>query len=260
MIVLFDLETIPDVELIKTLEPQLFNQENEIVQLLKSKDKNVEKIEDKDVGNIYKKHLEEKGKSTFLKPCFHKIIAVGLAILDDDLSLKTVNVAYEGKEKDNLKLTEEVILRNFLQYIDNKNPIIGGYNTKSFDLPVILQRSMKYKIWRSCPEAWNNTYLNKWKSDHHIDLMQALSFNGYPNLSFAEACALCGFKGKDGVDGSMVEPMYYDGKIAEIAKYVQRDTLGNVLLLYSYLNSIGRIENNQLDSLNQPILERLENL
>lgn len=138
------------------------------------------------------------------------IVAVSWAINDNEVrGSYIVDVA-----------NEHLMLKKFFDEIrEIEMPIFCGHNIVGFDLRVLKQRAMVLGVkipgnFPTDPKAWDkNVYdtMLKWDSDRQNMIKMDLL-----------ARAL-GIEGKGGVDGSMVYPMWKQGRFAEIASYCGDD-------------------------------------
>ncbi|AGF48974.1 3'-5' exonuclease [Candidatus Kinetoplastidibacterium galati] len=213
-VLVFDIETIPDIESIKKIgvyDACLSDQ-----QVLDS---------------FTAKRIELCGNN-FVPLHLHKIVAISCVFRNNkDFYVKTL-----GKHSDH----ESKLLEFFFAIIDKYSPRLVSWNGTSFDLPVIHYRSMINCI--SAPRYWDtgdnndrnlkfNNYINRYHS-MHLDLMDVLSkYNGRSGVSMNELAKLCKFPGKIGMDGSKVWDYWSDNKISEIRSYCETDVI-NTWLLY----------------------------
>lgn len=226
---IFDLETKNDEELIKSIHNKSTNE--------------------------YKAEMKEKKGHDFLTPPYHKIVSLGVTeISNTDYYIKSVKSITVGLPKAGQLFTEQDIIIKFDELLKKTNyDTLVSYNGKGFDIPVILRRAMKYLI--SMPNLFYQpnqykSYMHKFNDDMHLDLMQVIP----ERISLQEACMTCGFSAKNGMDGSMVE----NASLEDIDKYVKRDTLVTTKLLYHYLLLKGIIDIGQFNLL--VIQEKLKDL
>ena len=208
----FDIETIPDVELGRRLH-------------------DLDGIDDAQVGQIMLARRRQDTGSEFLSLEQHRIIAISVALRSrDSLRLWTLGEAASG---------EAEIITRFFEGIEKYTPDLVSWNGSGFDLPVLHYRAMRHGI--AAPRYWEvgdddpafryNNYLNRfhWR---HLDLMDVLS--GYQNRGRAgldAVATLLGFPGKLGMAGDQVWEQYRAGNIAGIRDYCETDVL-NTYLIY----------------------------
>jgi len=208
----FDIETIPDVELGRRLH-------------------DLDGIDDAQVGQIMLARRRQDTGSEFLSLEQHRIIAISVALRSrDSLRLWTLGEAASG---------EAEIITRFFEGIEKYTPDLVSWNGSGFDLPVLHYRALRHGI--AAPRYWEvgdddpafryNNYLNRfhWR---HLDLMDVLS--GYQNRGRAgldAVATLLGFPGKLGMAGDQVWEQYRAGNIAGIRDYCETDVL-NTYLIY----------------------------
>jgi len=224
MICIFDCETIPDANLIR----QSFQLEGS----------------DKEVSENAFILQEEKSGSSFLPLPFHQVVSISAVMCDDFGAFKKVS-SIEGE-------TEEAMIKNFLAFIDKHNPKLVSFNGRSFDMPMLMIRAMKYNL--SCHAYFeaDNKMLNKSKWDNyryrfsdkfHVDLMDHISeFGAVRGLNLNTLCTMMGIPGKFDVSGDQVHSLYYEGKLTEIQEYCESDVLNTYWLYLKYELLKGNIQ------------------
>jgi len=216
MICVFDIETIPDADLIRdTLHLE---------------------GEDIDVSLSAMDKQEAKSGSSFLPLPYHKIITISAVIADDYGAFKKIS-SIEGVD-------EKEMIKNFLIFVDRQNPKLISFNGRSFDLPLLMMRAMKYSL--SCPAYFevDNNFLNKSKWDNyryrfsnrfHIDLMDHISeFGAVRGLKLDVLCSMIGAPGKYDVTGGQVMDLYYTDDLEKIKEYCESDVLNTYWLFLKY--------------------------
>jgi predicted PolB exonuclease-like 3'-5' exonuclease len=216
MLCIFDIETIPDIELIK-------------------KHYKIQS-DGKDACNEAFEIQKEKTGSSFLPIQFHKSIVISAVIADEYGNFQKVNSI--------IKDSENEILKTFLGFIDRHNPKLVTFNGRGFDIPMIMLRAMKYNI--ACPAYFdqNNILLNKTKWENyrarysdkfHIDLMDSMSeFGAVRGLNLDTLCMMSNLPGKFDIHGGDVTSLYFDDKIDDIAQYCESDALNTYWLYLKY--------------------------
>lgn len=209
----FDLETIPDVQGIRSLGHY------------------DSQLSDAEVVDLAMAERREKTGSDFLPHHLQKIAVIGCVFRDDQgFRVKTL-----GKPEDD----EAVIIQQFFKIVDYYTPQIISWNGSGFDWPVLHYRSLIHQI--SSVRYWDtgednrdfkyNNYLNRFHT-RHLDLMDVLAgFSGRANAPLDQLAKLCGFPGKLGMDGSQVWPAWRDGKANEVRAYCETDVV-NTWLMY----------------------------
>ena len=210
MICIFDCETIPDLELAKQNYDVI--QTDEILIC--------EEIFDAQ---------EEKTGSSFLPIPYHKVVTISAVIAKDDGSFIKVGT-FNGDE--------EEIITEFFEFINKKKPKLISFNGRSFDMPMLLIRALKYNI--SIPayfdntDKWNN-YRSRYSEDYHLDLMDVLGgYGAVRGLKLDTLAQMSGLPGKFDVHGDEVYKLYFDGEIRKIKEYCESDVLNTYWLWLKY--------------------------
>jgi hypothetical protein len=216
MICVFDIETIPDADLIR-------------------KTMHIEGS-DIEVSNVAMGEQEAKSGSSFMPLPYHKIVAISAVIADDFGLFKKVS-SMEGD-------SEEDMLRDFLGFLDSHNPKLISFNGRSFDVPLLMIRAMKYNLTCSAYFEVENRELGKSKWDNyryrfsdrfHIDLMDHVSeFGATRGLKLDVLCSLIGAPGKFDVKGDEVMELFYQGELKKIKEYCESDVLNTYWLYLNY--------------------------
>lgn len=215
----FDIETVPDTEPVTNLTG------------FSSPDSAARRAE------LERYHLDiTKGNSGFARQPFHQVVAI--SFLEAEIEYQGTQENYYLKDLRSggeVGFSEKQLLKGFFQYFEQLKPRLISFNGRAFDLPVLKYRAMNYGIaapWLySAGDKWNN-YHSRYSIDWHCDLLEVLrDYGASPAIKLAEICAVMGFPGKFGTDGSKVTGMVEDGKIQEIRNYCETDVL-NTFLVY----------------------------
>lgn len=205
-ILVFDIETVPDIETGK----QLYD---------------LHDLSDVDAGSAMFAMRRAKVGHDFLPHHLQKIIAISL-VLSQGTHLKVWSLG------DDMSDEKELVTR-FFSGLDKYTPSLVSWNGSGFDLPVLHYRALLHGIsapvyWESGENLqafrWNN-YLNRFHY-RHLDLMDVMA--GYQNKAFApldEIASMLGFPGKMGMNGSKVWEEYLSGNLKGIRDYCETDVL-----------------------------------
>ena len=209
----FDLETIPDAQGLRTLgdyDPALTDEQV--------------------IEAALQARMESHG-TDFLPLHLHKIAVVGCVFRDDNgFRVKTLGQADDP---------EPALISGFFKTIEHYTPRLISWNGSGFDLPVLHYRSLIHGV--QAPRYWDtgeddrdfkyNNYINRYHN-RHIDLMDTLAkYNGRANAPMDDLAKLCGFPGKLGMDGGQVWRAWSSGKADEVRAYCETDVV-NTWLLY----------------------------
>ncbi|KTD11395.1 3'-5' exonuclease [Legionella jamestowniensis] len=206
-ILVFDIETIPDIETGR----KLYDLQN---------------LSDEDTVLALSALRRIKTGNDFLPLYLQKIVAISL-VLSQGSQLKVWSLGDEqlADEKD--------LIQRFFSGIEKYTPTLVSWNGCGFDLPVLHYRSLLHGI--SAPTYWENgenhqqfrwnNYLNRFHY-RHLDLMDVLA--AYQNKAFApldEIASMLGFPGKMGMSGAKVWEEYSHGNLKKIRDYCETDVL-----------------------------------
>jgi len=176
------------------------------------------------------------GKNSFPRQPFHKVVAISFleAEIERDGAMEGY-VLRDLRSGGEAGFDEAKLLQGFFTYLERQRPRLVSFNGRTFDLPVLKYRAMVHGI--SAPwlyksgDKWNS-YTYRFAADWHCDLLDVLRDYGASSaVKLDEVCAVMGFPGKFGVDGSMVAEMIDDGKVDEVRNYCETDVL-NTYLVY----------------------------
>lgn len=219
-LVVFDIETVPDTDAVPNLTG----------------------FDDQDIEKRRKAltdyHLEiTDGKNSFPRQPFHKVVAI--SVLRAEIERLGSGEAYyltELKSGGDVNSTEKELVNGFIKYFEHYRPRLVSFNGRTFDLPVLKYRAMKYGL--SWPVLFDKT--NKWENygqryavDYHCDLLDVLrDFGASSAIKLHEVASILGLPGKFGMDGSKVAETYDSGKegITDIRNYCETDVLSTYLL------------------------------
>ncbi len=208
----FDIETVPDVELGRAIY-------------------SIEDLSDAHVAKLMQfKNKQDRG-TDFLPLPQHRIVAISVLLrTGDELHLFSVG------DPDS---PEAELIKRFFDGVERYVPELVSWNGSGFDLPVMHYRAMRHSI--TAAQYWEigdddrdfryNNYLSRfhWR---HIDLMDVIAGHQMGGRSSLEQVALLlGFPGKLGMSGAKVWGKFQDGRIDEIRNYCETDVL-NTYLVY----------------------------
>ena len=212
-VLVFDIETIPDVDGLRRLGSS------------------PDGLSDAEVAQAAFDRRREKTGSDFLPLHLHRVVAIGCLFRDET----SVRVRCLGAPGDD----ESRLIGDFFRTIEKHTPTLVSWNGSGFDLPVLHYRALVHGV--QAPRYWDmgeddrdfrfNNYISRYHS-RHTDLMDLLAlYNGRAAAPLDDLARLCGFPGKLGMDGSQVWPAWREGRIAEIRDYCETD-VANTWLVY----------------------------
>jgi predicted PolB exonuclease-like 3'-5' exonuclease len=215
-VLVFDIETIPDVAGLRALHGLAAD------------------VPDVAVAQQAFDARREKTGSEFLQHHLHRVAAISCVFRDDEgFRVKSLGSLEDGEAK---------LIQDFYRVIDRYTPQLVSWNGGGFDLPVLNYRALMHGItasrfWEMGEDdrdfKWNN-YLSRYHT-RHLDLMDHLAmYTGRANAPLDDLAKLCGFPGKMGVDGSQVWTLYREGRLQDIRDYCETDVVNTYLVYCRY--------------------------
>jgi predicted PolB exonuclease-like 3'-5' exonuclease len=239
-ILVFDIETIPDVESGKKIH-------------------DLNGLSDAEVAQAMFTLQRDKTGRDFLPHHLQRICAISLVLRTPD----KITVWSLGDEQTH----EAEIIQRFFDGLDRYSPTLISWNGSGFDLPVLHYRSLLHNIqasryWENGDDdnsfKWNN-YLNRYH-DRHTDLMDVLAgYTGRANAPLDEVATMLGYPGKMGMSGAKVWDEFQAKNIAGIRNYCETDVLNTYLVYLRYQLVRGRINTEQLKIEQQLLRDTLAN-
>ena len=130
---------------------------------------------------------------------------------------------------------EADLLSRFLEAAGLAKPQLVGFNSRSADLTILLQRAMVNRLRQPAfcqrpDKPWEGMdYFSK-ASDAHIDLIEVFGGWGKGTPSLHEFATACGVPGKMLADGGSVVDLWLAGDVRRIVQYNECDALSTYLL------------------------------
>jgi predicted PolB exonuclease-like 3'-5' exonuclease len=212
-ILVFDIETIPDVEGLRRLwdlGPE---------------------VSEQGVVDLVSQRRRQATGNDFLPHYLQRVVAISCVLRSNDgLRVWSLGGAQDG---------EREIVQRFFDGIEKYTPQLVSWNGSGFDLPVLHYRGLRHGVVAS--KYWDlgdddreyryNNYISRYHL-RHLDLMDLLAmYQPKANAPLDAMARLCGFAGKLGMDGSQVFGAYKEGRLDEIRRYCETDVM-NTYLLY----------------------------
>jgi predicted PolB exonuclease-like 3'-5' exonuclease len=222
--IIWDLETIPDLE----ATSRLFDMVGE----------------DEDA-------IRDKLGDGFPKLPLHKIACIGALIAkrDGDVwTIESLGAPHIGERP------EGELIKAFVDRIAELRPQLVSFNGTGFDLPVLRYRAMVNRV--PAPGLQSRKYFYRYSEDS-LDLCDALaSFESRSKMKLDALSKIFGIAGKPvGVDGSKVEAMVQQGKIEEVAAYCETDLINTYRIWLLYEVFRGALSSEGLDNSEQQLRE-----
>jgi predicted PolB exonuclease-like 3'-5' exonuclease len=215
-ILVFDIETVPDVDGLRRLWGLAAD------------------VSEEAVVELAQQRRRQATGSDFLPAHAQRVVAISCALRDRD-SVRVWSLGAPGED-------ERSLVKRFFDGIDKYTPQLVSWNGAGFDLPVLHYRALFHGIVAS--RYWDmgdddrefkfNNYITRFHT-RHIDLMDLMS--GYQNRAWApldEVAQLCGLPGKLGMDGSQVWPAFRRGEIEAIRDYCETDVANTYLVFLRF--------------------------
>jgi len=227
-ILVFDIETIPDVDAGRKLY-------------------DLKGLSDEDTASALFALRRAKVGNDFLPHYLQKVVAISL-VLANSSNLKVWSLGDENSD-------EKEIITRFFAGIDKHTPTLVSWNGSGFDLPVLHYRALLHGItaqnyWETGenqqPFRFNN-YLNRFHY-RHLDLMDVLA--GYQNKAFApldDISTMLGFPGKMGMSGDKVWEQYLAKNLKGIRDYCETDVLNTYCVFLRFELMRGTINMNEYE-------------
>jgi len=212
----FDIETVPDTEGIKTLLDL------------------PESTSDEEVANIALHKRRQHNGSEFLPLHQHRVVAISCALREgDSFKVWTLGAIDEP---------EGQLIQRFFDGIEKYTPNVVSWNGGGFDLPVLHYRGLIHGV--QAPRYWDmgdddrefkwNNYISRYHM-RHLDLMDLMAmYQPRANAPLDDLAKLCGFPGKLGMDGSKVWDAYKKGEIQAIRDYCETDVANTYLVFLRF--------------------------
>ena len=130
---------------------------------------------------------------------------------------------------------EADLLSCFLEAVGKAKPQLVGFNSRSADLMILLQRAMVHRLalpdfCQRPAKPWDGVDYFARGSDAHIDLKEEFSGWGRATPSLHEFATACRIPGKIATDGRHVVDLWLDGDLRRIVQYNECDALSTYLL------------------------------
>jgi predicted PolB exonuclease-like 3'-5' exonuclease len=226
-VLVFDLETIPDVAGIRRLGLA------------------PEGLDDRETVAHVQAERAAKGQGEFLPLYLQRVLTIGCAFRDQEgFRVKCLGDGFGAEDAD-----EAQRIRQFFNAVERHVPQLVTWNGGGFDFPVLHHRAMQHGI--VAPQYWDqgdhnrdfkyNNYLSRYHS-RHLDLMDVLAnFSGRANAPLDAMAQLCGFPGKLGEDGAKVWDAFLDGRADGVAAYCETDVVNTYLLYVRFQTMRGQL-------------------
>lgn len=189
-----------------------------------------------DTGRWTRPETTNDPRSGFPPTWAHRIVVIGCLWLDHHYRLKRLGVIGDASafSSGSADQRERELLEDFSKFVGKARPVLVTYNGRSFDLPVIVLRSLTHAV----PLPWyyrEKDMRYRFSEEGHLDLCDWLAEHGATRSGSLDAVAkLIGLPGKLGVDGSQVEGLHQAGQLDAIQRYCLSDVAQTALLFLRF--------------------------
>ncbi|MDR2450317.1 MAG: 3'-5' exonuclease [Candidatus Accumulibacter sp.] len=232
-ILVFDIETIPDVPGLRRLhdlDPAL---------------------SDAEVAEMAFQQRRAQSDSDFLPHYLQRVAIISCALrAGGDLRVWSLAEPEQG---------EAEIVQRFFDGVEKFSPQLVSWNGGGFDLPVLHYRALIHGI--RAPRYWEmgdgdyadardfrwNNYINRYHT-RHLDLMDLLAlYQPRVNAPLDALARLIGFPGKLGMDGGKVWEAWQAGGVAGIRDYCETDVMNTYLVFLRFCLMRGEMSREEYD-------------
>lgn len=218
---IFDIETVPDVEAGRRLH-------------------GLEGLDDAEVRQwMQSRRIQDKGHD-FMPPYLQRVVAIAVTYRRGDDTLDVRSIGEPGDD-------EAQLLTRFFDGIEKTRPRLVSWNGSGFDLPVLHHRALIKGV--AAPAYWETgrfdrerkfaNYLSRYH-EQHLDIMDMLAlYNARNYAPLSDIAQLLGYPGKLGMDGSAVAGAWEAGDIDGIRAYCETDVMNTWLVYLRFMRMRG---------------------
>ncbi|HEY0193165.1 MAG TPA: ribonuclease H-like domain-containing protein [Kofleriaceae bacterium] len=182
------------------------------------------------------------GEPAFPPTWAHRIIVIGCLWLDASYRLTRFGVFGDASPPSagapatpaELDLRERQLIEELSRFVGDARTVLVTYNGRSFDLPVLVLRSLCHAV--ALPWYYRDPDTrSRYREAGHLDLCDWLTDHGAIRAGKLDTFTrLIGLPGKTGMDGSQVEGLYQAGQLASIQQYCLTDVAQTALLFLRF--------------------------
>lgn len=164
----------------------------------------------------------------------HRIVVLGYLWLDHEYRLRRMGVMGDPDVTGSADHREASLLATFSSVVGSARPVLVTYNGRSFDLPVIVLRSLCHAV--PLPWYYRDKQVRDRRSDlGHLDLCDWLADHGAVRAGKLDALTrLIGLPGKGPINGSQVEGLVQSGQLDLVQTYCLADVVQTALLFLRF--------------------------
>jgi len=183
-------------------------------------------LSDSEAFERYREELRRRRDSDFLPITLHIPISIAIGNVGDDYLLRSV----ESLSLDDY--SEEKLARDFWTRSERFAGTLVSFNGRRFDIPVLELAALRHGI--AAPVHFGDESLGRERhaGARHFDLFDYLTNFGAISLAGGMDLLLkmFGMPGKTGMDGSMVQEYFENGRLDDIHRYCRNDVVQTYFL------------------------------
>jgi predicted PolB exonuclease-like 3'-5' exonuclease len=194
-----------------------------------------EDIDDQEAYQRMRRQLQEEQGNDFFPLSFHIPISIAAGQVNEERALTAVETLQD------VEYGEEALVRNFWQRLERFSGTLVTFNGRNFDLPVLELQALKYGC--AAQRYFGGKARNRYAEEGHYDLYDFLTNFGAHRLKggFNALAKMIGLPGKTGIDGSMVQQLWEEGRLEEIHRYCRQDVIQTYFLFLRVELTRGRV-------------------
>ncbi len=230
-ILVFDIETIPDIDGLRRLHDL------------------APELSDDEVAELAFQQRRARTGNDFLPLHLQRVVTISCLLrAGETFCVWSLSEPRQG---------EGEIIQRFFDGIEKFTPQLVSWNGGGFDLPVLHYRGLLHGV--AAPRYWDlgdgsyadsrefkwNNYIGRYHT-RHLDLMDLLAlYQPRANAPLDELAKLMGFPGKLGMDGGRVWEAWQEGRQAEIRDYCETDVVNTYLVYNRFRRLRGELTANE---------------
>src|SRR5262245_37938335 len=198
-------------------------------------------ITDEEAYQQVRQRLQQEQGSDFFPLSFHVPISIAVGQVNEERVLTAVEAIHEND------YSEEALVRSFWQRFERFPGTLVTFNGRNFDLPVLELQALKYGC--TAQRYFSSKARNRYAEEGHYDLYDFLTNYGAHRLrgGFNVLAKLIGLPGKMEIDGSMVQQLWEEGRLADIHRYCRQDVMQTYFLFLRVELMRGRLTTEQYE-------------
>ena len=183
-------------------------------------------LTDSDAYEHYREDLRRRRDTDFFPLTLHLPISIAIGNVGDDYVLRGVESLALGD------YSEEKLVREFWSRAERFAGTLVTFNGRRFDIPVLELAALRHGITAPAHFGDESLARNRYSAERHFDLYDYLTNFGAVSLTGGMDLLLkmLGMPGKTGMDGSMVQEYFENGRLDEIHQYCRNDVVQTYFL------------------------------